>query len=76
MVYLDKETFSDWHPRFDMAHTSLQNCSESRWLYFKPDFTSNTLTYIVRKRVDGYGRVKTVEYEFTDLESALECYNY
>jgi len=65
------DVFNEWHPRFDM-------CAEAtskyvRTLLFRPDFTSNTFTYIVTIR-DCVNRV-TKEFEFAELKSAVECYN-
>jgi hypothetical protein len=42
-------------------------------LYFKPDFSNNTLIYVVGVRKYA---LKIAEYfEFTDLSEAIECYN-
>ena len=66
MIHVDKEIILNWAPRYIMAY------SNSRWLYFKPNFSTSTISYVVRKEIT---KLNTVEHEFDDLDEAIDYYN-
>lgn len=67
---LSKEIFSDWTPRYEMATCSVQH--ELYVLYFKPDFNTGKIFYIVRKPIN---KKEVREYMFENLQEAIDCYN-
>lgn len=70
MVKLNKEVFSNWTPMYTMATCSVQHglCA----LYFRPDFNTDKIVYIVRKPIN---KKEVREYMFENLQEALDCYN-
>ncbi len=68
---IDIDVFKDWHPWKVMCTDG--KLSEFKALYFKPDFSNNTLSYVVSVRK--FALKITEDFEFTDLSEAIECYN-
>lgn len=72
MLKLNKEVFSNWTPMYLMASYSVQYEHELCVLYFRPDFNTDKIIYIVRKPIN---KKEVREYMFENLQEALDCYN-
>lgn len=73
MLRISKKELLDWHPRYEMAYSSITaQTLKARWLYFRPDFALSTITYIVRKQID---HNKYIEKTFNNLDEAIDYYN-
>ena len=70
MLELNKEIFSHWTPRYEMASCTVDQLL--RVLYFRPDFNTGKIVYIVYKSIS---KKEAHEYVFENIDEAIACYN-